>query len=60
MMDRLQASIESFSRFFNGPVWARNADPDLANFAVGNPQQMPLPAYVDALARWLPPQVKDR
>ena len=58
-MDRLQASIEPFSRFFNGPVWARNADPGVANFAVGNPQQMPLPAYVDALSRWLPPQDKD-
>ncbi len=58
-MDRLQASIEPFSRFFNGPVWARNADQGVANFAVGNPQQMPLPAYVDALSRWLPPQDKD-
>ena len=58
-MDRLHGSIEPFSRFFNGPVWARNAEPGLANFAVGNPQQMPLPGYVDALARWLPPQDKD-
>ncbi len=58
-MDRLQASIEPFSRFFNGPVWARNEEPGLANFAVGNPQEMPLPAYVDALSRWLPPRQKD-
>ena len=58
-MDRLQASIAPFSRFFNGPVWARREERGVANFAVGNPQEMPLPAYVDALSRWLPPQDKD-
>ncbi len=58
-MDEMRSSIEPFMRFFNGPIWARNAEPGVANFAVGNPQEMPLPAYVDALTRWLPPQDKD-
>ena len=58
-IDRLRASIAPFSRFFDGPIWARANEPGLANFAVGNPQEMPLPRYVDALARALPPQDKD-
>src|SRR5215210_6949604 len=58
-MDRQQASIATFLRFFNGPLWARGADRQVANFAVGNPQEMPLPGYVDALERWLPPRDKD-
>jgi aspartate aminotransferase len=55
----LRASIEPFLRFFNGPIWARTADPDVANFAVGNPQEMPLAGYVDALQRHVVPQDKD-
>ena len=58
-IDRLRASIAPFSRFFDGPIWARANEPGLANFAVGNPQEMPLPRYVDALTRALPPQDKD-
>jgi aspartate aminotransferase len=58
-IDALRASIAPFLRFFEGPVWSRREEPDVSNFAVGNPQEMPLPAYVDALARALPPQDKD-
>jgi aspartate aminotransferase len=58
-MERLRASIVPFMRFFDGPIWARNLEPGMANFAVGNPQEMPIPAYVSALQRWLPPQDKD-
>lgn len=58
-IDRLRASIAPFNRFFDGPIWARSNEPGVANFAVGNPQDMPIPAYVDALARALPPQDKD-
>ena len=57
--DELQGSIAPFLRFFNGPVWGRNAEPGIANFAVGNPQEMPLPAYVDALGRAITPHDKD-
>ncbi len=58
-IDQLAATIEPFMRFFEGPIWARREEPGVANFAVGNPQEMPLPGYVDALERWLPPQNKD-
>lgn len=58
-IDRLRASIAPFSRFFEGPIWGRRDEPGIANFAVGNPQEMPLPAYVDALTRALPPRDKD-
>jgi aspartate aminotransferase len=58
-IDRLAASIAPFNRFFQGPIWARGSDPDVANFAVGNPQEMPLPEYVQALATALPPRDKD-
>lgn len=58
-IDRYAAAMAPFSRFFGGPIWARINDPDTANFAVGNPQEMPLPAYVDALGRALQPLDKD-
>ena len=58
-IDRLRASIAPFSRFFAGPIWARGTDPGVANFAVGNPQEMPLQGYVEALAAALTPHDKD-
>ncbi len=45
--------------FFSGPFSQLNRQPDIANFAVGNPQEMPLPEYVDALQRHATPQDKD-
>jgi aspartate aminotransferase len=56
---QLRDSIAPFLRFFNGPIWARTNQPGVANFAVGNPQDMPLPAYVDALRAHLEPQSPD-
>jgi aspartate aminotransferase len=58
-VDRLRASIEPFMRFFEGPIWTRRDEPNLANFAVGNPQEMPLPGYVAALTAALAPRDKD-
>ena len=58
-IETLQASMAPFNRFFDGPIWARNGDRDVANFAVGNPQSMPDPRYVGALQRWLEPRDKD-
>ena len=58
-MDRLRASMAPFMGFFEGPIWARRDDPDVANFAVGNPQEMPLPSYVAALGAALQPRDKD-
>jgi aspartate aminotransferase len=56
---RLRQSIAPFMRFFAGSFARWNADPRIANFAVGNPQEMPLAAYVDALRRHLEPLDKD-
>jgi len=56
---RLRQSIEPFLSFFSGPFSQLNGQPDMANFAVGNPQEMPLPAYVEALQRHVVPQDKD-
>src|SRR3954466_14541394 len=55
----LRDSIAPFLRFFGGPIWARNAKPGVANFAVGNPQEMPLSGYVEALRKQLQPQATD-
>jgi aspartate aminotransferase len=56
---RLRQSVAPFLAFFKGPFARLNLEADVANFAVGNPQEMPLPAYVDALRRHLAPQDKD-
>jgi aspartate aminotransferase len=57
--DRLRESIAPFLGFFEGPFGRYGADPAMANFAVGNPQEMPLPAYVEALRAHLTPLDKD-
>jgi aspartate aminotransferase len=57
--ERLRHSIAGFLAFFNGPYAELEPDPDVANFAVGNPHEIALPAYVEAVARHLAPQDKD-
>jgi aspartate aminotransferase len=57
--DRLRQSIAPVLSFFSGPFGQLSSQPDVANFAVGNPQEMPLPAYVDALRMHLEPKNKD-
>jgi aspartate aminotransferase len=57
--DRLRESVAPFLSFFGGPFDRLNSEPDVANFAVGNPQEMPLAGYVDALQRHVVPQDKD-
>ena len=39
--------------------WVANANGDTADFAFGNPHEMPLQSFVDALAKQVPPQNKD-
>ena len=56
---RMRQSVAPFLSFFTGPFAQLNLEPGVANFAVGNPQEMPLPAYVDALQRHVVPQDKD-
>jgi len=57
--ERLRQSVAPFLSFFNGPFAQLNLEADVANFAVGNPQEMPLAAYVDALRTHIEPRDKD-
>jgi aspartate aminotransferase len=41
------------------PQARRRHEPGVANFLVGNPHEMPLPGYVDALRQWSVPQNTD-
>lgn len=59
LRDRLRESMAPFMSFFSGPFSQLNLEPDVANFAIGNPQELPLASYVDALRRHLEPRDKD-
>ena len=54
--DLLRQAMQPFLSFFGGPFSQLNDQPGIANFAVGNPQEMPLPQYVDAVRSHLEPQ----
>lgn len=59
-MERMVGSVAHVFDWFNGGDWQRHhLDPDVADFAFGNPQEMPLPGLVDALQRNAVPQDKD-
>jgi aspartate aminotransferase len=58
-LDRWAATVAPFLGYYQGPIAPLLSDPSVANFAVGNPQEPPMPAYVDALRRHLEPQDKD-
>ena len=57
---RLQEAMSSFMSFFTSEVFIQaGVDPEACNFMLGNPQDMPLQGFVDALARAIVPQSKD-
>jgi len=56
---RMRESLTPFLSFFTGSFLRLNGEPDIANFAVGNPQEMPMASYVDALRRHVEPRNKD-
>ncbi|MEO8252716.1 MAG: aminotransferase class I/II-fold pyridoxal phosphate-dependent enzyme [Chloroflexota bacterium] len=58
-IDTLRDAIAPFLSFFNGPFAKLNANPEIANFAVGNPHDMPMPEYVAALGAHLEPHRSD-
>ena len=58
-IDQLRDSIAPFLAFFTGPFARLNANPEIANFAVGNPQDFPMPDYVEALRAQLEPRRRD-
>lgn len=56
----LQALLEPVYRFFTTSTYAsRVGDPTICDFAIGNPHDMPLAGFADALQRWSEPQHKD-
>jgi len=60
--EALSRATAPFMRFFNESAWSRLPDPpppDICDFAVGNPHDMPLEAFVETLQRWIQPQNKD-
>ena len=59
-MDRMVASVAHVFDWFQGGSWERHhLDPGIADFAFGNPQELPLPGLVDALQRNAVPHDKD-
>jgi aspartate aminotransferase len=59
-MDRMLASVDHVFSWFTGGDWERHhLDPGIADFAFGNPQELPLPGLVDALQRHAVPRDKD-
>jgi aspartate aminotransferase len=52
------SAIKPFLRFFDFYQQVVQT-PDLSDFAVGNPHEMPLSGFVEALQRWSVPQNKD-
>jgi aspartate aminotransferase len=61
--DRLAIALDAmapFLRFFSQSTWARRSgDPHICDFVLGNPHEMPLPAFTQALQRYSVPQHKD-
>jgi aspartate aminotransferase len=56
----ISRAAANFMSWITQPELAElSADPEAANFAVGNPQEMPLPGFVDALRRAAEPRNKD-
>jgi aspartate aminotransferase len=54
------ASVDHVFSWFTGGDWERHhLDPGIADFAFGNPQELPLPGLVDALQRHAVPRDKD-
>jgi len=57
---RVQQAITPFFEFFTTSTFARReGDPNTNNFVFGNPHEMPLPGFVNALQQQLMPQNKD-
>lgn len=57
---RAKSVLETMSpirRFFTDSTWARRAsEPDVCDFTIGNPNEMPPQPYVEALQRWIEPR----
>jgi aspartate aminotransferase len=46
-------------RFFTSSTWAKRfGEEGICDFTIGNPHDMPSPAFVETLQRWVPPRNK--
>ena len=61
--ERMKAVLQAHQRlmdFATRSTYAkRSRDPDIFDFTFGNPQEMPIPGFTDALQKWVPPQDKN-
>lgn len=56
----VQTLLASVNDFIVNSAWAERAgDPEICDFALGNPHERPLPGFVSALQQWSRPQNKD-
>ncbi len=56
----VQTAFTPFVHFFTESTWARRQhEPNICDFVFGNPHEMPLAVFTDALQRWAEPQNKD-
>lgn len=59
-VERLAAAFSPFLRFFQASAYPRLVNrPETCNFALGNPHEMPLEGFVDALHKVITPQTPD-
>jgi aspartate aminotransferase len=58
-VERLAAAMAPIQRMVDSPIWGRRGAPGIADFMVGNPQEMPLAELVDVLQRNVQPQDKN-
>ena len=58
-VERLAAAMAPIQRMVDSPIFARRGAPGVADFMVGNPQEMPLTDFVDVLRRNAEPQDKN-
>ena len=53
-------AVTNVTRFLTQSTWAKRAsEPGICDFTLGNPQEMPLSGFVQALDKWSVPQNKD-
>jgi aspartate aminotransferase len=57
--ERLAAAMSPVQRMVESRAFARRGAPGVADFMVGNPQEMPLPGLVDVLQRNVEPKDKN-
>lgn len=56
----VQRAVAPVLRVLTGSPWAdKVGDPNVSDFLAGNPQEMPLPGFVEALGRWTTPRDKN-